>query len=242
MGVHNKTKKIKQRRQKKKKKTIKKMFTKYGEKKEKIGEKTGNSQDSLLLNTGFNNTLLFKVKGQKGERREDKTKLFSEPAIPASSSSQTKHFLSKSHVLPQLENNHSEPALSTKKPSKKELLKLKDSTTGKQWYDMPAPRMTPELKSDLQIMQMRNVAFPKRFYKTPDKQSKYLQIGTVIEGPAEFHSARLPKSQRKRTITEQLMSDPEFKHSSKKRRRNIEEKQKKLNNHHRHQNKKKKTN
>jgi hypothetical protein len=42
-------------------------------------------------------------------------------------------------------------------------------------------------------------------------------MGTVIEGNAEFYSARLAKKDRKRTMAEELMNDPEFKQTSKKR-------------------------
>ena len=36
------------------------------------------------------------------------------------------------------------------------------------------------------------------------------QVGTVIEGAAEFYSARVPKKLRKRTIVEELLADEQF--------------------------------
>jgi hypothetical protein len=51
---------------------------------------------------------------------------------------------------------------------------------------------------------MRDVQDPKRMYK---KQGKfkipaYSQVGTIIEGPTEFHSARLTKAERTNTFLE----------------------------------------
>lgn len=38
-----------------------------------------------------------------------------------------------------------------------------------------------------------------------------VQVGTVVEGPGEFYSARIPRKQRKRTIVEELLADEKFK-------------------------------
>lgn len=45
----------------------------------------------------------------------------------------------------------------------------------------------------------------------PDKPSKFAQLGTVIEGPTEFKSARLTKKERKNTLLEEVMSDAKVK-------------------------------
>jgi hypothetical protein len=42
---------------------------------------------------------------------------------------------------------------------------LHKATAGPAWFDMPAPVVTPELKRDLQLLKLRNVLDPKRFYK-----------------------------------------------------------------------------
>ena len=56
--------------------------------------------------------------------------------------------------------------------------KEKDKSAGKNWFDMPAPEMTEELKRDLNILQMRNVLDPKRHYKKNNskKLPKYFQV------------------------------------------------------------------
>ncbi|KAG0347762.1 hypothetical protein BG004_007018 [Podila humilis] len=71
--------------------------------------------------------------------------------------------------------------------------------------------MTPELKRDLQILKLRNVLDPKRFYKREEKGKpkfpKYFQVGTIIEGNTEFYSSRLTKKERATTITGEVMKD-----------------------------------
>jgi hypothetical protein len=68
--------------------------------------------------------------------------------------------------------------------------------------------MTEEVKRDLAVIRNRNYLDPKRFYKSSDKTSKYLQVGTVIEGNTEYFSSRLSKKQRRSNLTEEIMADP----------------------------------
>lgn len=39
----------------------------------------------------------------------------------------------------------------------------------------------------------------------------FLQIGTVVEGPTEFYSGRLTKSERKPSLTAELLADDKLK-------------------------------
>ena len=41
-------------------------------------------------------------------------------------------------------------------------------TLGSKWFDLPAPRMTPELKTDLRVLKLRGTFDAKRFYKSHD--------------------------------------------------------------------------
>ncbi|CAO3567976.1 unnamed protein product [Mortierella alpina] len=95
--------------------------------------------------------------------------------------------------------------------SKKQKKEEKEKTTGKGWFDLPQQVMTPELKRDLQILKLRNVLDPKRFYKREEKGKpkfpKYFQVGTIIEGNTEFYSSRLTKKERATTITGEVMKD-----------------------------------
>lgn len=95
--------------------------------------------------------------------------------------------------------------------SKKQKQEEREKTTGKGWFDLPQQVMTPELKRDLQILKLRNVLDPKRFYKREDKSKakfpKYFQVGTIVQGNTEFYSSRLTKKERATTITGEVMKD-----------------------------------
>lgn len=75
-------------------------------------------------------------------------------------------------------------------------------------YDLPRTDLTPELKRDLQLLNMRSVLDPKRMYKKQGKLKipEHSQVGTLIEGPTEFYSARVEKRDRKRTFVEEVLA------------------------------------
>ncbi|EEQ85864.1 hypothetical protein RJZ56_007096 [Blastomyces dermatitidis] len=90
----------------------------------------------------------------------------------------------------------------TKEPKEK-------PTAGSDWFNLPKTNLTPELKRDLQLLRMRPVLDPHRHYKKDNSKAKvpeYSQVGTIIEGPTEFFSARIPKKLRKRTFVEEAMA------------------------------------
>ncbi|XP_042028096.1 rRNA-processing protein fcf2-like [Salvia splendens] len=99
-------------------------------------------------------------------------------------------------------------------------------TAGKNWFDMPAQTITPELKKDLQLLKLRNVIDPKRHYKKGESKTlpKYFQVGTVIESASEFFSGRLTKKERKATLADELLADSTFHQYRKRKVREIEEK------------------
>jgi hypothetical protein len=57
---------------------------------------------------------------------------------------------------------------------------------------------------------MRSVLDPKRHYKKDNKRKndipEFSQVGTIIEGPTEFFTARLTNKERKRTLMEEVLS------------------------------------
>jgi len=56
---------------------------------------------------------------------------------------------------------------------------------------------------------MRGVIDPKRHYKKSDSKSDvpaYSHVGTIIEGPTEFYSARIQNKDRKKTFVEEVLS------------------------------------
>lgn len=92
--------------------------------------------------------------------------------------------------------------------------KVGPGTTGKGWFDMPEPTMTPELKQDLQVIQMRNYLDPKKHMRTNDwakKTPKYFQVGTVVDDASEFYSGRIPKKQRHDRMVDAVLADTKTK-------------------------------
>jgi hypothetical protein len=74
---------------------------------------------------------------------------------------------------------------------------------------MPRTDLTPGLKRDLQLLRMRSVLDPKRFYKKENKKPavpEYSQVGTIIEGPTEYFSARLSNKERKTTFADEVLA------------------------------------
>ncbi|CAM9206603.1 unnamed protein product [Ascophyllum nodosum] len=103
----------------------------------------------------------------------------------------------------------------------------KDETAGKGWFHMEQAEMTPELKRDLDVIRMRNFVDPKRFYKSSDKASKFMQVGTVKESAAEFFSSRLTKKERKKTLVDELLvADETFRAYAKNQYKSIQTKKK----------------
>ena len=73
---------------------------------------------------------------------------------------------------------------------------------------MPKTELTPQLKRDLQLLKMRDVLDPKRHYRKDNSKTavpQYSQIGTIVEGPTEFFSARISKKERKQTLLESVL-------------------------------------
>ena len=59
----------------------------------------------------------------------------------------------------------------------------REGTTGRGWFNMPAPEVTPEMKNDLRVLQMRDVLDRSHHYKSSDwkkgKLPKYFQASSV---------------------------------------------------------------
>lgn len=81
-------------------------------------------------------------------------------------------------------------------------------TSGPDWFNLPRTDLTPQLKQDLRLLEMRPVLDPHRHYKNMGKAKipAFSQVGTVLEGPTEFYSARLNKRDRKQTFVGEIMA------------------------------------
>merc|ERR1712106_501169 len=78
---------------------------------------------------------------------------------------------------------------------------------------------TEERQRDLELLQMRGVLDPKRFYKknASDTLPKYYQIGTIVDSAADFYTDRVPQKDRKQTMVDELLADAEFKKFQKRK-------------------------
>ncbi|KIW16920.1 hypothetical protein PV08_04110 [Exophiala spinifera] len=82
-------------------------------------------------------------------------------------------------------------------------------SAGPDWFDLPKTDLTPQLKRDLQLIEMRSVLDPHRHYKKNNRRGKiptFSQTGTVIEGPTEFFSARINKKDRSNNFVNEAMA------------------------------------
>ncbi|EPB88668.1 hypothetical protein HMPREF1544_04540 [Mucor circinelloides 1006PhL] len=117
------------------------------------------------------------------------------------------------------------PSKDEKQLTKKERQAEREKTSGSAWFDMPKTEMTDEVKRDLQVLKMRHILDRKRHYKKMGKRPdpKYFQIGTIIESPTEFFSARINKKDRKQTIVDELMASDELKQYYKRKHSEVQE-------------------
>lgn len=70
---------------------------------------------------------------------------------------------------------------------------------------MKSPEITPEIRNDLKYLEIRKYTSKKHFYKSSGIKGipSQFQVGTIIEGPGEFYTGRIPKKQRKQSILEE---------------------------------------
>ncbi|KAI1393848.1 Fcf2-domain-containing protein [Hypoxylon trugodes] len=94
---------------------------------------------------------------------------------------------------------------------KKEMAVKADA--GPSWFNLPRTDLTPELKKDLQLLRMRDVLDSKRFYRKDSSRAlvpQFSSVGTIIEGPTDFYTARLTKKERKRTLLEEVLESEDI--------------------------------
>ncbi|XP_022094735.1 deoxynucleotidyltransferase terminal-interacting protein 2-like [Acanthaster planci] len=143
-------------------------------------------------------------------------------------SSQDK-LLKNSILTPDFEKRHSVPPYrEATRLLKRRRKKERESSTGQEWYNMAAVEMTDQLRNDIKAVRMRSALDPKRFYKHNDMTAmpKFVQVGTIVESPADFYHSRVPKKQRKQTIVEELLADAETRRYNKRKYLELQEKTK----------------
>ena len=67
----------------------------------------------------------------------------------------------------------------------------------------------------------------RRFYRKDSSKAavpEFSQVGVLVEGPTEWHSARMTKKERKRTLVEEVLATGESDGKFKDRYQKIQEK------------------
>lgn len=125
------------------------------------------------------------------------------------------------------------PSIYNQKPKTKGRRALKrdrkverEKTLGKKWFEMRAPDVDDNTRMDMEMIRMRGVLDPKRFYKHNDRRAlpKYFQMGTVVDEGTDFYSSRLTKRQRKQTLVEELMADANIRQYNKRKYSEVQQK------------------
>ncbi|KAK0159722.1 hypothetical protein PV327_010807 [Microctonus hyperodae] len=132
--------------------------------------------------------------------------------------------MKKSVIIPGYEQLESIPKYDISQHQKSIINKHeRGQTKGQKWYNLPVNEMTPEIRHDLQIIQMRSALDPKHFYKKNDMKTlpKYFHIGKVVDSPIDYYNGRLTKKEKKKTIVDELMADAEFCKYNKRKYREI---------------------
>ncbi|EZA56842.1 Deoxynucleotidyltransferase terminal-interacting protein [Ooceraea biroi] len=147
--------------------------------------------------------------------------------------------LEKSVIKPGFEQLHVVPPyeLSKHQLELRKQRQRKKMGAGAGWCNLRTPHVTPEIRRDLEVLQMRSALDPKRFYKKNDLQTlpKHFHVGKVVDSPMDFYSSRLTKKERKRTIVDELMADAQFTKFNKRKYKDIIDEKKKKTHYKAHQ-------
>lgn len=103
-------------------------------------------------------------------------------------------------------------------------------TTGKDWFDMKAPEITPEIKDDLKAIQLRDIIDPARFYKKMDRNEtpKFFQIGTIMDNILDGKKNRLKKEEVKSRVAEEFLESDIVKNYSMRKFEELQEQRRKV--------------
>ena len=125
--------------------------------------------------------------------------------------------IEKEGVTPRL------PSVRRQKADKKREAKQNDNA-GKKWFGMQATEVTAEVATTLKLLKMRHVLNPKHFMKADrsKKMPKYFQIGTVVDGAADYYTEGRGRSKKKNTLVDDLLADASFRQYHKKKYSSIQ--------------------
>lgn len=81
---------------------------------------------------------------------------------------------------------------------------------GADWNNMPRTKIDdPKIRREFQLLRLRGVLDSKKHFKKDSRKEmfpQYSQMGTLIEGPTEYYSARVARKDRKQTLVEEVLA------------------------------------
>ncbi|CAK1599444.1 unnamed protein product [Parnassius mnemosyne] len=193
--------------------------------------KIDNTFDDFFSEMGWNNTIMLKKEKMSKklfhfeqldvDTGKLKSKLGAVDVDKEMQNSILQPGIEKLHRLPQYDASDKKLRALRKKEREK--------TKGPGWFNMKAPELNEELKTDLQVLKMRSVMDPKHFYKKNDMEvlPKYFQVGRIEDSALDHVNERLTRKERKRTMVDELLADVEFQKYNKKKYKEIIENKRK---------------
>ncbi|PSR94595.1 Fcf2 pre-rRNA processing-domain-containing protein, partial [Coniella lustricola] len=99
---------------------------------------------------------------------------------------------------------------------------------GANWNNMPRTKIEdPKVKREFQLLRMRGILDAKKHFKKDNRKDpfpQYSKMGTLIEGPTEYYSARVNRKDRKQTLVEEVLASAEANNKYKTRYAKIQDK------------------
>ena len=113
---------------------------------------------------------------------------------------------------------------------KKRKKQVRPQTSGSGWFNLPNTPITEENKTDIELLNNRRHLFVEKQYRKDGEEEmpKFFQVGTIMDNPRDFYNSRIPKKERQRTITDEILKDFELKNKMGKKYDKIVEKQQKI--------------
>ncbi|CAN8097176.1 unnamed protein product [Discula destructiva] len=105
--------------------------------------------------------------------------------------------------------NRAELTLRAPQPRIKNKKTVPDNA-GVNWNNMPRTKIEdPKIRREFQLLRLRGILDSKKHFKKDSRKEmfpQYSQMGTLIEGAAEFYSARVARKERKQTLVEEVLA------------------------------------
>lgn len=95
------------------------------------------------------------------------------------------------------------------------------------FHRLQTPELTPQVKKDLQVLQLRSYMDPKKFYKNDkiaQRLPKRFEIGTYVEDAFDrYHQSKQPRKLRAKNYQEMLVKDPKIRAYAKRKYGQLQE-------------------